>query len=216
MVAVDLQGLPEEGWHYHQLHRPSMEVGHHQLCRPSMTPCPSRGLPQNCPQKTRKKLQVIICILLVELFERFTFFGIVCNMILFCTVKLGYDHYQAATVNLCFVGASTLTPVLVGWFAETCLGRTKVLYLCALLHLFGTAMLPVVAFPFEDFYIDTHNMIHQLEHREQHILFYTGLLAAALGIGGIRAILCPMGAYKLQGYDQHQLLSFFNWWVAAL
>lgn len=58
-------------------------------------------------------------------------------MILFCTVKLGYDNYLAATVNLCFIGASTLTPVLVGWFAETFLGRTKVLYLCAVLHFFG-------------------------------------------------------------------------------
>lgn len=74
-------------------------------------------------------------------------------------------------------------------------------------------MLPVVAFPFEDFYIDTHHMTHQLEPREQQILFYTGLLAAALGIGGIRAILCPMGAYSLQGYNQHELMSFFNWWV---
>ncbi|KAG7235980.1 hypothetical protein INR49_001677 [Caranx melampygus] len=124
--------------------------------------------------------------------------------------ELGYNNYLAATVNLCFVGASTLTPVLVGWFAETCLGRTKVLYLCAVLHFFGTAMLPVVAFPFEDFYIDNHHMTHQLEPQEQQILFYTGLLAAALGIGGIRAILCPMGAYNLQGYNQHQLLSFFN------
>ncbi|KAJ7997616.1 hypothetical protein DPEC_G00213980 [Dallia pectoralis] len=79
-------------------------------------------------------------------------------------------------------------------------------------------MLPVVAFPFEDFYIDTHNMLHQLEPQEQQILFYIGLLAAALGIGGIRAILCPMGAYNLQGYDQHQLLSFFNWfyWLVNL
>uniref|UniRef100_A0A3B4ZIJ2 Solute carrier family 15 member 5 n=1 Tax=Stegastes partitus TaxID=144197 RepID=A0A3B4ZIJ2_9TELE len=164
----------------------------------------------------RKKLQVIICVLLVELCERFTFFGIVCNMILFCTVKLGYSNYLAATVNLGFIGASTLSPVLVGWFAETCLGRTKVLYLCAFLHFF-TAMLPVVAFPFEDFYIDTHHMTHQLEPREQQILFYTGLLAAALGIGGIRAILCPMGAYSLQGYNQHQLLSFFNfYWLVNL
>lgn len=89
------------------------------------------------PRKSRKKLQVIVCVLLVELCERFTFFGIVCNMILFCTVKLGYSNYLAATVNLCFVGASTLTPVLVGWFADTCLGRTKVLYLCAFLHFFG-------------------------------------------------------------------------------
>lgn len=95
------------------------------------------SLNQRPARNSRKKLQVIICVLLVELCERFTFFGIVCNMILFCTVKLGYDNYLAATVNLCFIGASTLTPVLVGWFAETFLGRTKVLYLCAFLHFFG-------------------------------------------------------------------------------
>ncbi|KAM7396450.1 hypothetical protein PAMP_019487 [Pampus punctatissimus] len=199
MVAGDFQRLPK---------------GRNHLRRLSQTP----RLDQKPARKSRKKIQVIICVLLVELCERFTFFGIVCNTILFCTVKLGYENYLAATVNLCFIGASTLTPVLVGWFAETCLGRTKVLYLCAFLHFFGTAMLPVVAFPFEDFYIDTHHMTHQLERREQQILFYTGLLAAALGIGGIRAILCPMGAYSLQGYNQHQLLSFFNWfyWLVNL
>ncbi|XP_072529819.1 solute carrier family 15 member 5 [Salminus brasiliensis] len=192
--------------------------GGHPLQRVSTARRPSGMVTPYKPRKSRKKLQVIICILFVELFERFTFFGIVCNMILFCTIKLGYHNYQAATVNLCFVGASTLTPVLVGWFAETCLGRTKVLYLCALLHFIGTAMLPVVAFPFEDFYIDTHNTIHQLEPREQHILFYMGLLAAALGIGGFRAILCPLSAYYLQGYNQHQILSFFNWlyWLVNL
>uniref|UniRef100_A0A673MZJ2 Solute carrier family 15 member 5-like n=1 Tax=Sinocyclocheilus rhinocerous TaxID=307959 RepID=A0A673MZJ2_9TELE len=174
--------------------------------------------PGGTVSKPRKKLQVIVCVLFVELFERFTFFGIVCNMILFCTIKLGYSSYQAAMVNTCFVGASVLTPVLVGWFAETCLGRTTVLCFCALLHFFGTALLPVVAFPFEDFYINTHNIVHRLEPHEQHILFYTGLVAVALGIGGIRAILCPMAAYHLQGCDQHQLLSFFNWfyWLVNL
>lgn len=122
MVAVDTPGLKEV----------------HLLRRVSTTRRPSgMALPHSKPRHSRKKLQVIICVLLVELWERFTFFGIVCNMILFCTIKLGYDNHQAAMVNLCFVGASTLTPVLVGWFAETCLGRTKVLYLCALLHFIG-------------------------------------------------------------------------------
>lgn len=118
MVVGDLQRLPE---------------GRSQLRRLSQNPRPDQGP----TRKSRKKLQVIICVLLVELCERFTFFGIVCNTILFCTVKLGYNNYLAATVNLCFIGASTLTPVLVGWFAETCLGKAKVLYLCALLHFFG-------------------------------------------------------------------------------
>lgn len=75
----------------------------------------------------------------------------------------------------------------------------------------GTALLPVVAFPFDDFYMDTHNIIHHLEPQIQHILFYTGLLAAAFGIGGIRAILCPLGVNNLQGYNQKKILSFFNW-----
>lgn len=118
MASGDVQTLPE---------------GRRELRRVSHTPRKD----QEPQRKSRKKLQVVICVLLVELCERFTFFGIVCNMILFCTVKLGYDNYLAATVNLCFVGASTLTPVLVGWFAETCLGRSKVLYLCAFLHFFG-------------------------------------------------------------------------------
>ncbi|KAG5830860.1 hypothetical protein ANANG_G00315030 [Anguilla anguilla] len=79
-------------------------------------------------------------------------------------------------------------------------------------------MLPVVAFPFEDFYTDTHHATHTLERSEQQALFYTGLLAAALGIGGIRAILCPLGAYSVQGYDHHRLFSFFNWfyWLVNL
>ncbi|XP_078090828.1 solute carrier family 15 member 5 [Mustelus asterias] len=160
---------------------------------------------------TRKKVQIVICLLSVELCERFTYFGIVCNMILFCTLKLGYENHQAAIVNLCFVGASTLTPVLVGWFAESCMGRIKVVYICALLHFIGTVMLPVVAFPFEDFYIDTHHTIHALAKKEQTLLFYIGLMSASLGSGGIRAIVCPFSAYRLQEYGQGQLLTFFNW-----
>ncbi|MBN3277598.1 S15A5 protein, partial [Polyodon spathula] len=89
----------------------------------------------------RRRLQGVVCVLLVELCERFTFFGIVCNMILFCTLKLGYNNVQAAAVNLVFIGACTLTPVLVGWVAESRLGRTKVLYICALLHFIVKSLL---------------------------------------------------------------------------
>ncbi|KAG2469346.1 S15A5 protein, partial [Polypterus senegalus] len=79
-------------------------------------------------------------------------------------------------------------------------------------------MLPVVAFPFEDFYIDTNHIVHSLAKTEQMMLFYVGLLSACLGIGGIRAILCPLSAYRLKHYNQHELLSFFNWfyWLVNL
>lgn len=121
MVALNVAGLHDD-----------------RLLKKISTTCHLSGkVTPRKPRKPQKKVKAIICVLFVELFERFTFLGIVCNMILFCTIKLGYDNYQAATVNLCFVGASILTPVLAGWFAETCLGRKKVFYLCALLHFFG-------------------------------------------------------------------------------
>ncbi|XP_059842767.1 solute carrier family 15 member 5 [Hypanus sabinus] len=165
---------------------------------------------------SRKKVQIVVCLLSVELCERFTHFGIVCNMILFCTLKLGYKNYQAAMANLCFIGANTLTPVLMGWLVESCMGRTTVVYTCALLHFIGTVMLPLVAFPFEDFYIDAHHKIHT--DSEQVVLFYVALTAASLGSGGIRAIVCPFRAYHLQDCSQHQLLTFFNWfhWFVSL
>ncbi|XP_067915063.1 solute carrier family 15 member 5 isoform X1 [Heterodontus francisci] len=74
-----------------------------------------------------------------------------------------------------------------------------------------TIMLPVVAFPFEDFYIDTHHTIHALAKKEQTVLFYISLLSTSLGSGGIRAIVCPFSAYCLQEYGQGELLTFFNW-----
>ncbi|NXF10364.1 S15A5 protein, partial [Smithornis capensis] len=168
--------------------------------------------------RPEKKLQEAICVLLVELCERFTFFGIVCNMILFCTVNLGYRNYQAAIVNMCFVGTSTLTPVLLGWLAQCLVGRIKLVCISMALHFLGTALLPVVSFPFEDIYIDRRHILHPLTKREQKIVFYFALLTASLGIGGIRAIVCPLSAYNLEDCGPKELLSFFNWfyWLVNL
>uniref|UniRef100_A0A663EB99 Solute carrier family 15 member 5 n=1 Tax=Aquila chrysaetos chrysaetos TaxID=223781 RepID=A0A663EB99_AQUCH len=181
-------------------------------------PLPGRSNHDENLSQSEKKFQEAICVLLVELCERFTFFGIVCNMILFCTVRLGYRNYQAAIVNMCFVGTSMLTPVLVGWLAECLVGRIKLVCVCMFLHFLGTALLPVVAFPFEDIYIDRRHILHMLTKREQKIVFYFALLTASLGIGGIRAIVCPLSAYNLEDCGPKELFSFFNWfnWLVNL
>lgn len=75
----------------------------------------------------------------------------------------------------------------------------------------GTALLSVAAFPLEDFYIGTHHMINNIPKKEQKGLFYMALLAICLGTGGMRAIVCPPGAYGLQEYGSQKQMSFFNW-----
>ncbi|XP_044082807.1 solute carrier family 15 member 5 [Neovison vison] len=165
-----------------------------------------------------KKIRVGICLLLVEMCERFTFFEVVCNMIPFCTVKLGYPNYQAAILNLCFIGTSIISPMFAGWLADVCLGRNKLVCACLCLHFLGTALLSVVAFPLGDFYIGTHHMINHIPKKEQKRLFYLALLAICLGTGGLRAIVCPPGAYSLKEHGSQEQMSFFNWfcWIVNL
>ncbi|XP_075409191.1 solute carrier family 15 member 5 [Tenrec ecaudatus] len=165
-----------------------------------------------------KKIQVGIGLLLVELCERFTFFEVVCNMIPFCTVKLGYPNYQAAILNLCFIGTSLLAPVFAGWLAESCVGRNKLIYICLFLHFLGTVLLSVVAFPSEDFYMGSYHVINYITKKEQKRLFHIALLIICVGIGGIRFIMCPLGAYSLQEYGSRKQMSFFNWfhWLMNL
>lgn len=123
MPATDRRDSQEKGSSSHMADKEQ---------RPGRSDHAGKVVPQ-----AEKKLHEAVCVLLVELCERFTFFGIVCNMILFCTAKLGYHSHQAAMVNMCFVGTSMLTPVLVGWLAEYLVGRIKLVCICMFLHFLG-------------------------------------------------------------------------------
>ncbi|KAM5262761.1 solute carrier family 15 member 5 [Ctenodactylus gundi] len=158
-----------------------------------------------------KKMQGRICLFLVDLCEKFTFFEVVCNMIPFCTGKLGYHNYHAAILNLCFTGTSMMTSVLVGWLSEVYLGRNKLAYLCLLLHFLGVALLSAVTFPIGDLCTGTSHVVNNIPTEEWERVFYGALLTISLGTGGIRAIVCPLGAYGLQEYGSKKLTSFFKW-----
>nr|XP_002752242.2 solute carrier family 15 member 5 [Callithrix jacchus] len=171
-----------------------------------------------CSSYSVKKLRVGMCLLLVELCERFAFFEVVCNMIPFCTIRLGYHNCQAAVLNLCFIGTSVLTPVFAGWLTDVYLRRNRLVYICLFLHFLGTALLSVVAFPLEDFYLGTYHVVNSIPKTQQHSLFYVALLTICLGMGGVRAVVCPLGAFGLQEYGPQKRMSFFNWfyWLMNL
>ncbi|XP_016052982.1 PREDICTED: solute carrier family 15 member 5 [Miniopterus natalensis] len=165
-----------------------------------------------------KKIRVGVCWLLVELCERFTFFEVVCNVIPFCTAQLGHHSHQAAILNLCFIGTSILSPVFAGWFADVCLGRSKLVYSCLFLHFLGTALLSAVAFPLGDFYTARGHGPHSMPAEARAGLFHAALLALGLGAGGVRAIACPLGACSLQEHGPQKPMSCLNWfyWLMNL
>ncbi|XP_028636736.1 solute carrier family 15 member 5 [Grammomys surdaster] len=155
--------------------------------------------------------RVGICLLLVELCERFTFYEVVCNMIPFCTGRLGCYNHQAAVLNLGFIGASVLTPVFMGWLADEYLGRNKLVYISLCLHFLGTALLSVLAFPLEDFYGGTYPVSKSMPVEERAGLFHVALLTLSLGTGGIRAVVCVPDACGRQEQKSKKPMSFCNW-----
>ncbi|XP_032763214.1 solute carrier family 15 member 5 [Rattus rattus] len=175
-------------------------------------PLPLHGGPER--QKTVGHLgcfRVGICSLLVELCERFTFFEVVCNMIPFCTRRLGCYNHQAAILNLCFIGASVLTPVFMGWLADSkYLGRSKLVCIALFLHFLGTALLSVLAFPSEDFYGGA-SPASNMPMRKRATLFHVALLTLCLGTGGIRAVVRPPEACGHREQESKKPMSFCNW-----
>ncbi|XP_051010584.1 solute carrier family 15 member 5 [Acomys russatus] len=172
---------------------------------------PLHGGPEQ--QKTVGHLgcfRVGICLFLVDLCKRFTFFEVVCNMIPFCIGKLRYYTHQAATLNLCFLGASVLTPVFMGWLADNYCGRNKLVCISLSLHFLGTALLSMLAFPLEDFYGGIYPIVSNTPTEEQAALFHIALLTLCLGTGGIRAIVCPSDPCGLQKQEWKKLV-FFDW-----
>ncbi|GAB1291388.1 Solute carrier family 15 member 5 [Apodemus speciosus] len=155
--------------------------------------------------------RVGICLLLVELCERFTFFEVVCNMIPFCTERLGCSNHQAAILNLGFIGASVLTPVFVRWLADEYFGRDRLGYISLALHFLGTALLSLLAFPLEDFYRGAHPVFNNTSVEEQTRLFHVALLTLCLGTGGIRAVICQPDARGRQERESKKPMSFCNW-----
>lgn len=68
----------------------------------------------------------------------------------------------------------------------------------------GTALLSVVAFPLEDFYVGIYHTVNNIPKNEWNRLFYVPLLAICLTMGGIRGIICPLDAYSLQEYGSQK------------
>ncbi|XP_078660056.1 solute carrier family 15 member 5-like [Branchiostoma floridae x Branchiostoma belcheri] len=162
---------------------------------------------------TPSKLQVTICILLVELAERITFFSVIANMVLFCTVELDYTSATAVSISHVFIGLSLIVPLLGIWVADSYLGKWKVIVISAIIHFLGSALLPVMAFPFDELLEHHRSPPYTLTDPQKEGIFLLALLLISVGIGGIKANVSAFGAYQLRDLGEQELQSFFNWWI---
>lgn len=88
-----------------------------------------------------------IITLLVYALERFAFYGLICNYILYLNkYPLNWQSFNASLILLVFFGIFNITSVIGGWIADSFLGKYTTICLSFFGYIIGYAAFPYLSF----------------------------------------------------------------------
>ncbi|KAE8693505.1 Protein NRT1/ PTR FAMILY 5.13 [Hibiscus syriacus] len=158
-------------------------------------------------------------IIIVEVAERFAYYGIASNLITYLTGPLGLSTAAAAAQVNTWAGASSLLPLLGAFVADTFLGRYRTIILAFLVYILGLGLLTLLATlpsvtTFGAQNADNATLNTSSVHQFQVILFFSSLYLIAIAQGGYKPCLQAFGADQFDAQDPEECKakrSFFNW-----
>ncbi|KAK9050557.1 hypothetical protein SSX86_030472 [Deinandra increscens subsp. villosa] len=146
-----------------------------------------------------------VFIIFVEFGERFAYYGVSGNLIMYLTLVLGQPVATAAkNVNL-WHGVSAIFPILGAFLADSLFGRFKTIVFSSLTYLLGLVLLIISA--------------EAIPMNHRPLPFFVALYVIAIGEGGHRPCIQTFAADQ---FDNHLLeekvakSSFFNWWYLGI
>ncbi|XP_075646041.1 protein NRT1/ PTR FAMILY 5.10-like isoform X1 [Castanea sativa] len=153
----------------------------------------------------------------VEVAERFAYYGISCNLIMYLTEQLGQSTATAAENINTWSGTASLLPLLGAFVADSYLGRYRTIIIASCIYVLGlglltlSAMLPSIS---TSNYMDTSKVRLGSSELQVNLLFIS-LYLVAVGQGGHKPCVQAFGADQFDGEDLVECRaksSFFNWW----
>lgn len=146
-----------------------------------------------------------IFIICVEFGERFAYYGVSGNLIMYLTVVLKEPLATAAkNVNL-WHGVSAVFPLVGGFVADSYFGRYKTIVFSSITYLLGLILLVISVEAI------------QLEHRV--VPFFLALYIINVGEGGHRPCIQTFAADQFDDHlpeEKAAKSSFFNWWYLGI
>ncbi|KAL0016211.1 hypothetical protein SO802_003280 [Lithocarpus litseifolius] len=155
----------------------------------------------------------------VEMAERFSYFGIGCNLITYLTEQLGQSTVTAAENVNAWSGTAQLLPLLGASIADSFLGRYRTVVIATLIYILGLGLLTLSAvLPSLIDYVDTNKSMSCCP-KLKVILFFFSLYLVAVAQGGHKPCIQAFGADQFDGEDleeRNAKSSFFNWWFLGV
>ncbi|KAI3912652.1 hypothetical protein MKX01_009622 [Papaver californicum] len=154
--------------------------------------------------------------------DAFTFYGIASNLINFLTIELNQSIATAALNVNAWVGFIQLFPLLVGFVADTYLGRFRTIVVSALIYILGLGLLPVSVALLPG--VNSADCVSNLvvgsstsctsASSFQVFFFFGSLYLVAVGSAGYMTCAAAFGADQFDEQDSNESKSkgsFFNW-----
>ncbi|KAB1201215.1 Protein NRT1/ PTR FAMILY 5.4 [Morella rubra] len=142
-----------------------------------------------------------IFVIFVEVAERFAFYGVAGNLIMYLTKELHQPIATAVKNVNTWVGVSTLFPLLGAFIADSFLGRFKTILISSVTFLLGTVLLTL--------------SVSVIPLHGRKALFFLALYILSVGEGGHKPCVQTFAADQFDEDSPEQRKeksSFFNWW----
>ncbi|XP_054750607.2 solute carrier family 15 member 4-like [Lytechinus pictus] len=173
------------------------------------SPRPNSMPEQDAPvgKPTSKEIILVLCIAFVYFTEKIIYYGIVTNLVLFCTNDLGYSSADAAVYSLVFTGTNYVFTIFGGWLSDSWLGNYNAIYLGSLICLIGTTMLPLIAYKWPFVY----GAAYGFDLGSKRVFFLITLTIVNIGTAPIKACCGPFACVQVEEYGNRAIQVTYHW-----
>ncbi|XP_028236332.1 protein NRT1/ PTR FAMILY 5.1-like isoform X2 [Glycine soja] len=163
---------------------------------------------------TTGKRKACIFILAYQAFERFAYFGVSANLVIYMTSELHKDLVSAVTSVNNWSGTAWITPIVGAYIADSHLGRFWTITFALLIYAMGMGLL-VLTTSLKCFRPTCTDGICKEASTVQLTLYYLSIYTIAIGSGVLKPNMSTFGADQFDDFRPKEKVlkvSYFNWW----
>ncbi|XP_015694479.1 protein NRT1/ PTR FAMILY 8.3-like [Oryza brachyantha] len=157
-------------------------------------------------------------ILGLECLESMAFNGIATNLVVYIRSVLHGSIASSASTSSLWYGTSFFVPILGATIADTYWGNYKTVLISFIMYLLGTILITVGSLmPSAPALCNTESCSSTNEIK--HLVYFSGLYLTAIGCGGVRSALLPLGADQFNSgssLDMQKRRNFFSFFYICV
>ena len=175
----------------------------------------------------------LVILLIVNVLERFAYYGLLCNYILYLNKQPFYwESFNASLILFIFLGITNISGVLGGWVADSFIGKYLTICISFFIYILGYAVFPILSISptslpgicnansstinWSPILVNTTLSSYAQTDRSLFDEACSWIIVIAsfmvgIAVGFVKANLGPFGADQVISRGQTLVFKYFNW-----